>query len=68
VIVKSCGVEGVPHCRQRVEQSGDRVDHRRVVVFPARLVFLGAVVVVDGVDHATGLLRRGAKHHVDLPQ
>ena len=63
VVVEPRGVERVPQRRQRVEQSGDGVDHRGVVVLPARLVFLGAVMVVDGVQHAAGLLGRGAEQH-----
>ncbi len=63
VVVQLGGVQGVPQRRQRVEQSGHRVDHRRVVVLPAGLVFLGAVVVIDGVEHAAGLLGGGAEHH-----
>ena len=62
VVVQARRVEGVPKRRQRVEQAGDRVDHRRVVVLPAGLVFLGTVVVVDGVDHAAGLLGGRAEH------
>ena len=34
-----------------------------VVVLPAGLVLLGAVMVVDGVEHAAGLLGGGAEHH-----
>ncbi len=37
-----------------------------VVVLPARLVFLGPVMVVDGVDHAAGLLRGRAEQHRGL--
>ena len=63
VVVQAGGVEGVAQRRQGVEEARDGVDHRGVVVLPARLVFLGAVVVVDGVQHAAGLLGRGAEHH-----
>lgn len=61
VLVQSDGVERATKRRQRVEQSGDLVDQRGVVVFPAGLVFLGAVVMVDRVEHAGGLLRRRAE-------
>ena len=69
MVVQSRGVERVPQRRQRVEQSGDRVDHRRVVVFPPSLVLLGTVVVVDGVNHAAAsVARRRPSSTVDLPQ
>ncbi len=63
MVVKPRGVKRVAQRRQRVEQAGDLVDHRCVVVLPSGLVFLGAVMVIDRVDHATGLLRRGAEQH-----
>ena len=57
MVVQPGGVERATKRRQRVEQSGDLVDQRSVVVFPAGLVFLRAVVMVDRVEHAGGLLR-----------
>ena len=39
------------------------VDQRRVVVLPPGLMLLGAVVVVDGVEHAVTRLRRRTQQH-----
>ena len=63
MVVHPGGIESVAQRGQRVEQSGDRVHHRFVVVLPARLVLFGTVVMVDRVDDPAGLLRRRAEHH-----
>ncbi len=46
---------------QRVEAPVAGVDEALVEVLPARLVLLAAVVVVEGVENAAGLLGRGAE-------
>src|SRR6516225_7675793 len=61
MVVQSGGVEGAAKRRQRVEQPGDLIDQRGVVVFPAGLVLLRAVMMVDGVKHAGGQLGRCAE-------
>ena len=63
VVIQAGRVERVPQRRQGVEKSGGGVDQRRVVVLPPGLVFFGAVVVVDGVDHAVARQRRRAEQH-----
>ena len=52
VVVEPGGVQRAAEGRQRVEQAGDRIDQRGVVELPAGLVLLGAVMMVDRVEHA----------------
>ena len=61
VVVQPRGIERAAEGRQRVEQTGDLVDQRGIVVLPAGLVLFGAVVVVDRVEHAGRLLGRRAE-------
>ncbi len=62
-VVEPGGVKGAAEGGQRVEPAADRVDHRRVVPLPARLVLFGAVVMIDRVQHAVG--RRGGRTEQD---
>ena len=49
--------------RERVHLADGGVDEVGLVPLPARLVLLGAPVVVDGEQHAAELPRRGAEVH-----
>ena len=66
MVVQPGRIERATERGQRVEQAGDLVDQRRVVILPAGLVLLRAVMVVDGVQHAAGLLRRRAEQQGGL--
>ena len=66
-ILQAGVVDRRPERRQRVHPPGAGIDDGRVVVLPAGLVLLAAVVVVDGVDDRAGGARRGAEPHRRTP-
>ena len=61
VLLQAGGREGPPEVRQRVGPPGGRIDQGRVVVLPARLVFLRAVMVVHRHDQLAGLRAAAAR-------
>jgi hypothetical protein len=67
VVVQAGGVERVSQRRQGVEPAGGRIDQGGVVVLPARLVLLRAVVVVHRVDDRAGLLGGRTEQHRGFP-
>ena len=56
-VVEAGGIQGATERRERVEASADRVHHGGVVELPPGLMFLGSMMVVDGVEHAVALSR-----------
>ena len=60
-VLEVCLLERPPQERERLQAAGRGIDELRVVVLPARLVLLGAAVVVDGEHDAADLAGRGAE-------